>query len=847
MKKNTLLLLLATYISLLTLPLAYGVDEEKKLIKISVVEKGIYKITYPMLKKAGLDISKIDPRKINISNKDTFIPIRIEGEEDGSFDREDYIEFYGTYNQGQTTTTDRYSEANVYMLSWDNKKPVRFEYDEVTESKLKKDIESEYSKKITFRKKIHFEKDVVASWRFPHPRGEETDFAFWYWLDMSRNDFVDYFDLPGYIKDSPVTFKMKNYGITHLLQNPDHHIILYINDKKIGDIWWDDSVQYIYTNNKISPSCLKENKNKIRIKVGGDIKETEGKKEEILIDQSFLDWFEVEYVSDNYVPKGYLDIEALPDPQKNKLHLVTFKNIPSNNVEIFDILDNKVIKPFTFLSSDVMGKKCYNTYFLDEINRVKQYIVITEEKKIKPKKIEQINLKNLSSKNNSAQLVIITHKSFWKAAERLSDWKSKNGFKTTVVDINDVYNEFNGGVINPVGIKKFLKYAYENWKEPKPKYVLLMGDTSWDVKNLSSGTYHVKNYIPTFYFQPSDLLEFASDNWFVCFNNEKYLPRMAIGRFPVETLTQAQDIVNKVIAYEKNPTNNDWRRHFLTMASNEENFKNKSNEVIKDIIPPYFISTKVYRGEDKNASKNIKNAFNKGVFVTLFSGHGGADLWAGGEFFTVEMADKLKNNKKYPITLTATCFSGTFDNSLKILGIGEKLLRSPKSGSIAVMGTAWRSRFDSDFRFSQEILKKIFYEHYTILGNAFLDVKREINNEEVSESFILLGDPTLKISFPPLNVDIKVDNNILIGNTYKLFGTVDKKINGNAEIKLIDTNFEMIFHKTVEVKNGEFNADVNIPLIGSKGNGSINVYVWTDFPHYLDGATVAKVNLLYRN
>ena len=64
-------------------------------LKIGVTEDGVYKLTYDDITDAGLDLKGIDPRTIKISNLGTETPIYVGGEEDGKFDKGDYILFMG--------------------------------------------------------------------------------------------------------------------------------------------------------------------------------------------------------------------------------------------------------------------------------------------------------------------------------------------------------------------------------------------------------------------------------------------------------------------------------------------------------------------------------------------------------------------------------------------------------------------------------------------------------------------------------------------------------------------------------------------------------------------------------
>ena len=39
------------------------------------------------------------------------------------------------------------------------------------------------------------------------------------------------------------------------------------------------------------------------------------------------------------------------------------------------------------------------------------------------------------------------------------------------------------GLAAPIAIRDFLSYAYDNWQNPAPQYVLLVGDGSFDYKD----------------------------------------------------------------------------------------------------------------------------------------------------------------------------------------------------------------------------------------------------------------------------------------------------------------------------------------------------------------------------
>ena len=72
-------------------------------------------------------------------------------------------------------------------------------------------------------------------------------------------------------------------------------------------------------------------------------------------------------------------------------------------------------------------------------------------------------------------------------------FERSQGLTVKVVDIDEIYNEFNGGVFSPIAIQNFLRYAYDTWQPPAPTYVLLVGDAHYDYKRVSVKLYNKEN------------------------------------------------------------------------------------------------------------------------------------------------------------------------------------------------------------------------------------------------------------------------------------------------------------------------------------------------------------------
>ncbi len=131
------------------------------------------------------------------------------------------------------------------------------------------------------------------------------------------------------------------------------------------------------------------------------------------------------------------------------------------------------------------------------------------------------------------------------------------------MEVGKIYNEFASGLEDPVAIRNFLKYAYNNWTE-RPVYVLFLGDGSYDYKNIYSlYNANVKNWVPPIQKNSDFLVEFTESYPAPAGTN---IVDMASGRFCINSLDEANNVVDKVIAYE-DPVNFDkWRTEVMYVA-----------------------------------------------------------------------------------------------------------------------------------------------------------------------------------------------------------------------------------------------------------------------------------------
>jgi hypothetical protein len=166
------------------------------------------------------------------------------------------------------------------------------------------------------------------------------------------------------------------------------------------------------------------------------------------------------------------------------------------------------------------------------------------------------------------------------------------------VDVQDIYDEFNFGIVDVHAIRNFLAYTIDNW-DPYPSYVLLFGDGHFNPKGYNLSKYNAweESYIPP-YLAPvdPDILETAADNRYVTLVGDDILPDMMLGRLAVNNTEEASAVVEKIITYETTPPPGDWRQEILAVTDDPDdagNFYLISDNLLNCCLPGPFTAEKV--------------------------------------------------------------------------------------------------------------------------------------------------------------------------------------------------------------------------------------------------------------
>jgi hypothetical protein len=229
------------------------------------------------------------------------------------------------------------------------------------------------------------------------------------------------------------------------------------------------------------------------------------------------------------------------------------------------------------------------------------------------------------------------------------------------VNPQQIYNEFSCGAQDVTAIRDFLRMLYyKSSSGNQPRYVLLMGDGSYDNKHRMPAN---TNYIPTFQNLNSTCptVSYVSDEYYGLLDdaggwddgNDFGYVDIGIGRFPVQSAEQAQAMVDKVRSYMTRPAisttvspcansscskGGEWRNWLCFIGDDEDSdiHMSQSDQLATYVDTNYNIYNvdKIYLdaytqvqtpGGERYPEVNdaIDRRLDKGCLIMNYTGHGG--------------------------------------------------------------------------------------------------------------------------------------------------------------------------------------------------------------------------------
>ncbi|MCZ8022102.1 MAG: type IX secretion system sortase PorU [Cyclobacteriaceae bacterium] len=518
---------------------------------------------------------------------------------------------------------------------------------------------------------------------------------------------------------------------------------------------------------------------------------------------------------------------------------------------------------------------------------VKTYIAFSAFES--PVSLNQIPNQNIRSTTPPA-LAIVTHADFLNDAQRLQTHRNASGEITSTVFLQEqIFNEFSGGRPDVTAIRDFARHMHKT-SPTGFHYLLLFGKGTFDYLNVLKKnnnkvlTYESRNsFAPLETYSSDDYFALLGDTegvWNECFGCDETLD-IGVGRFSVTTPAEAKAIVDKIIEYETNTTKRGLWQSRITFVADDGNIDdgfsmrhqrdaNDLADLVETTSGTVFTSEKIFIGSYPKVIRPsgqtapavtvaLKNALEEGTLVMNYVGHGNEFLWADERVLDEQLLVDTRN-ETLPFLVTATCEFGRHDDP-DITSVAELFHHRERYGAIGLVTTSRPVFSQSNFE-----LNTSFYEAFLArnagsfqrLGDIFKQTKNNSTSGVSNRNFSLLGDPSMKLNFPELPIEITEVKSNTSATKIEAFSTVTisgrvttpdgnstaENFNGIAEVIVFDKAqvfrtlpnpvntitypqwSNRIFSGKASVKNGEFSVSFVTPgtINYTNGNGRIHVF-----------------------
>lgn len=719
------------------------INPSQKYYKIAVISKGIHRVTFTDLSKAGVPVGEINPIYLQLFNNGQEQYIYVSGESDQVFNGNDYFEFYGEpntgwfdsvfYNDPTKLVNPNYSLVNDtawYFMTWNS---------------------NVIPKRLQTENDINFAAYTPTDYCMREVRQDYTSYyntageGSYYnngegWVgdifgvgDKINPTLAQTIPTPNYIaksvkSDISFCFVGAN-SLSHRLQVLGLGITL--DTTYYG---YQTITQSFQSSNTLSASSV-----------------LTAKALSASTDKNAWAWFSIRYSHSMDFENSKSFLFSLPKMNGTKYRLDITKFTGDTATVFYDLTNHKRIKPTN-------NSGTFQLLLKNEENSPNCIISSGTEFKT-PATIATISSSNANSgyfaefKFLKSSYIIVTNKALWSKAKEYADYRKSTGQSVVLLDADEVFNQFGYGINkHPGAIRNFCRYAMK-YSSVKPEYLFLVG------KSVHTKDYRKNSAIFGMCLVPS-AGQPVSDALFTWrLNGTSYAPAIATGRLAATTLSDVDLYLNKVKEYEKAQPSS-WMKNILQFSGGKDIGE---QTIMKNYVLGYqkIFEDTLFGANIQNFYKNtsqpigstqtdiIKQSINSGVSILNFFGHAAAT----GFDQNIDLPTSYDNKGKYPFLIANSCYSGDINNA-GVQGISEQWVLIKDKGTIGFLANVDVGyAFYLDL-FSNELVKNIAYKNYqSSIGKSIANAIARNETMYPKNAYMcvtsldmtLHGDPAIKI------------------------------------------------------------------------------------------------------
>ena len=457
-------------------------------------------------------------------------------------------------------------------------------------------------------------------------------------------------------------------------------------------------------------------------------------------------------------------------------------------------------------------------------------------------------------------MLIITPSEYMASARKVAALhEEQDGMTVHVLTPESIYNEFSSGTPDVSAFRKVMKMWYERGLaestdgNSKLKYCLIFSRPTYDNKQ-ATATVKAAGYPRVPIWQSptgeTDNSSYSTDDFIGMLDD--YTPgwnigsakiNVAVGRFPVRSVQEAEATVDKLISYVKSPETGSWRNNVMLLADDQDSGqhldqteKMYNNMVSKGKGQSYQYERLYLDNFEQQltsvgmqyptAKARLLAKLEEGQALWTYVGHANTVSWTHEHL--LEWGDITSlSNTRLPILYAATCEYARWDAD-EYSG-GELWWAMPKAGVIAMICPSRAVYISMNGPLSAQFGNYAFARGFdgspTRIGDTFKNMKNAISgNEDNKLRYCLLGDPALKM--PVYSYDVA---------TTEIYGTdITAK---NTDLPVIEARSNPVIKGIITDAAGEkvsdfnghiflklYDAETVVETLGNGENGKVMTY-----------------------
>lgn len=771
----SLLLATQTYALPTDLYAANSCLAQGRWVKISVSETGLYKISKATLASWGFK----DPAKVRIHGygatrrpdviaASTYVddlPVVqsvLTASGDMVFWGEGPLTWSASINGKFTGTYNIYTNYGYYFVGESDT--------EIPEIPVTKGPEINGSPATTFMDRLHHEQDIVTAGEAgPYLLGEDFRYT------PSRKFS---FKMPGRVSGSPVWFECS--FVAHTIDITSQ-LTFTANGTPVPHV----------SNDRIPSTTNDSHYHGSSTTTRHTLNDISGENLDLTIAHSasgIISGAWLNYISVNYE-------RALVLPSDGVLKFWTGNNAILANADettrIWDVTSPLSIREMETTAAEG-GRQWTNAYSLN-----RSYVAWKPDAKLNSVKYEgTVTNQNLHA-DQSADMVIFTHRQWAAQAERIAEMHRAEGLTVLVRNAEEVYNEFGSGSADVGALRMYLKMLYDRGNEAgKPlRYALLLGRATYDNRHNTQGMANAAPTLPCWLggtlsqslsdndgFGTDDVLAMLDDNS----GGDRGLDNLsiAVGRLPFTSASGAESYVDKLEAYVRKPKMTGWKNRIMLLADDQDRGEHmtQTESFCRNLLSnsnQHYLLNKVYMdayenigGQYPGAREDMFRLLDEGTAIWTFVGHANNHSMTHDKQLTYNDINTMFL-KTPPILYAATCDFLRWDSTTQS---GGEILTFERYGGTIAMISATRPVYIYDNglftnAMGRAVGKRDENGSYYRLGDIYRNAKNDIcvvtesgENRRVSNlnrlRYVLMADPAMRMPIPDNVVTLDAVNDI---------------------------------------------------------------------------------------